>query len=169
EAFTEAEYGLLPASGDELRANCSCPDYANPCKHIAGSYYRVAGILDQDPFLLFQLRGMGRDRLQKLLSATPLGQALANQLREDEIAPPPPQLTLYSPTPIQPVEAAPDHRSFWQGGTLPRHERSSGPKIPALAIRREGDRPPFWHRENSFIEAMSALYLTVESKNRDSL
>ena len=36
---------------------CSCPDVANPYKYIAGVYFRLAGQLDRDPFLLFELRG----------------------------------------------------------------------------------------------------------------
>ncbi len=168
-AFAEAKVGLLPASGKELKASCDCPDYANPCKHIAGTYYRVAGILDQDPFVLFQLRGMPQAKLQKALSTTPLGQALASQLAAE--APlPEPQATVYPAIPVKAIEGGLDYRSFWRSGLLPKaHEQRSSPKIPALAIRLEGERPPFWHRENSFIEAMSELYLLVEKKNKDSL
>jgi uncharacterized Zn finger protein len=167
-AFNNAKVGLLPASGKELKARCSCPDYANPCKHIAGTYYRVAGLLDQDPFLLFQLRGMPHDKLQKALSATPLGRALAGQIASD-VPLPEPQATVYPSITAQPVEASPDYPNFWRGSPLPKPRQHNGPRIPALAIRREGERPPFWHRENSFIEAMSELYLMVEKKNRGSL
>ncbi len=167
-AFADAEVGLLPASGKELKARCSCPDFANPCKHIAGAYYRVAGLLDQDPFLLFQLRGMPQAKLQKALSATPLGRALASQLAADA---PPPELraSVYPPTPAQAVAEPPDYRGFWRGAPLPKPRERNAPKIPALAIRREGERPPFWQRENAFIEAMGELYLLVEKKNRDGL
>lgn len=51
---------LLPAPGD-LHPRCSCPDFADPCKHAAAVCYLVADALDDDPFLLFALRG--RDRL----------------------------------------------------------------------------------------------------------
>ncbi len=53
------EVELLPASG-ELRTACSCPDDAEPCKHAAAVCYAVAGALDADPFVLLELRGMGR-------------------------------------------------------------------------------------------------------------
>ena len=56
---------LLPHSRANFKTNCSCPDYANPCKHIAGVYYLVASQLDADPLLLFELRGLSRDKLQK--------------------------------------------------------------------------------------------------------
>ena len=53
---------LLPRSG-ELRTACSCPDWAEPCKHAAAVCYLVADALDEDPFVLLRLRGMGRDEV----------------------------------------------------------------------------------------------------------
>jgi uncharacterized Zn finger protein len=47
---------LLPGAGD-LTPRCSCPDSANPCKHIAAVYYLVADEVDADPFVLFLARG----------------------------------------------------------------------------------------------------------------
>jgi uncharacterized Zn finger protein len=44
---------------------------------MAVAYYRLAGRLDSDPFLLFELRRLSRERLRQALSATPLGKALA--------------------------------------------------------------------------------------------
>jgi uncharacterized Zn finger protein/superfamily II DNA or RNA helicase len=54
---------LLPASWDDLRARCSCPDWANPCKHLAAVYYLLANEIDQNPFLLFKLRGLPEEEL----------------------------------------------------------------------------------------------------------
>jgi len=54
-----AEVELLPRSG-ELRTACSCPDDAEPCKHAAAVCYLVADAIDEDPFVLFLLRGMDR-------------------------------------------------------------------------------------------------------------
>ncbi len=53
---------LLPDAG-ELQPRCSCPDWADPCKHAAGVCYLVADALDTDPFALFELRGRDRDRV----------------------------------------------------------------------------------------------------------
>jgi SNF2 family DNA or RNA helicase/uncharacterized Zn finger protein len=49
---------LLPTSWQELNANCSCPDWANPCKHLAAVYYLIANEIDKNPFILFHLRGV---------------------------------------------------------------------------------------------------------------
>ena len=51
---------LLPGPG-ELQPRCSCPDWADPCKHSAAVCYLVAQALDADPFGLFLLRGLYRD------------------------------------------------------------------------------------------------------------
>lgn len=51
---------LLPVAGD-LRSHCSCPDWANPCKHVAALCYLAADLLDDDPFALLLLRGRDRD------------------------------------------------------------------------------------------------------------
>src|SRR5215475_7457934 len=69
EAFAEAKLSLFPEKLRDLETNCSCPDWSNPCKHIAAVYYLVGEEFDRDPFLLFKLRGKGRDEFIKLLSA----------------------------------------------------------------------------------------------------
>ena len=59
---------LLPTKGD-LRPRCSCPDAASTCKHAAAVAYLVAEALDDDPFLLFALRGRTRTALLDELRA----------------------------------------------------------------------------------------------------
>jgi uncharacterized Zn finger protein len=51
---------LLPGPG-ELQPRCSCPDWADPCKHAAAVCYLVADELDADPFALLRLRGRDRE------------------------------------------------------------------------------------------------------------
>jgi uncharacterized Zn finger protein len=41
--------------------------------------------------------------------------------------------------------------------------------VPALLIKKQGDNPPFWPGDNSFIEAMEAIYEQVRIKNKKSL
>ncbi len=57
-----AKIDLLPVAG-EVQPRCSCPDWAEPCKHSAAVCYLVADTLDADPFLLFLMRGRDRDSL----------------------------------------------------------------------------------------------------------
>ncbi|MFE5913202.1 SWIM zinc finger family protein [Streptomyces wedmorensis] len=58
----EAVTGLLPAAGD-LVPDCSCPDDGYPCKHAAALCYQAARLLDEDPFVLFLMRGRGEQEL----------------------------------------------------------------------------------------------------------
>ena len=69
EAFDTAGLSLFPASGDELGGDCSCPDWGNPCKHVAAVYYLLAEAFDRDPFLVFAWRGRPRERLLAELRA----------------------------------------------------------------------------------------------------
>lgn len=59
EDARSAGVALLPDAGD-LQPRCSCPDWADPCKHSAAVCYLVAGLLDEDPFRLLELRGRHR-------------------------------------------------------------------------------------------------------------
>jgi len=56
---------LLPTTWQELNANCSCPDWANPCKHLAAVYYLIANEVDKNPFILFHLRGVETNTLMQ--------------------------------------------------------------------------------------------------------
>ncbi len=51
---------VLPDRGD-LGPQCSCPDWAEPCKHAAALCYIAADMFDADPFALLTLRGRSRD------------------------------------------------------------------------------------------------------------
>lgn len=80
EAFGACGLSLFPATPADLDTACSCPDWANPCKHVAAVYYLLAEAFDTDPFLIFAWRGRGKDELLAGLRARRGGQG-----------PPPPQ------------------------------------------------------------------------------
>jgi uncharacterized Zn finger protein len=63
DAFAATGLSLFPATARDLNTACSCPDWANPCKHIAAVYYLLAEAFDRDPFLIFAWRGRPRERL----------------------------------------------------------------------------------------------------------
>ncbi|MBL0312159.1 MAG: SWIM zinc finger family protein [Holophagaceae bacterium] len=60
ETFRESGASLYPRVPKELQTHCDCPDWANPCKHVAAVCYVMAEALDRDPWLLFDLRGKTR-------------------------------------------------------------------------------------------------------------
>ncbi|MFC8077371.1 SWIM zinc finger family protein [Streptomyces sp. NPDC057307] len=57
-----ASADLLPSAGD-LTPDCSCPDDGFPCKHAAALCYQTARLLDEDPFVLFLMRGRGEHEI----------------------------------------------------------------------------------------------------------
>ncbi len=70
ETFRESGASLYPRVPKELQTHCDCPDWANPCKHVAAVCYIMAEALDRDPWLLFDLRGMTREEVLAALQAT---------------------------------------------------------------------------------------------------
>ncbi len=67
EIITRRETGLFPRPA-EIGLSCSCPDWAGMCKHVAATLYAVGARLDQNPELLFVLRGA--DHLELVTEAT---------------------------------------------------------------------------------------------------
>lgn len=62
ELFTAQGSGLFPAP-KEIKFNCSCPDWALMCKHVAAVLYGIGARLDEDPTLFFTLRAVDIDDL----------------------------------------------------------------------------------------------------------
>lgn len=145
QTFKDNRLSLFPEKLRDLQTDCSCPDWSNPCKHIAAVYYLLAEEFDRDPFLLFKLRGLTREELTEALSKA--GGAVATGAEPAaEVALPPEPLA---------VEAA----SFWQGGALPENlfGEVRKPPVNAALPKRLGNFP-FWRGEENFSEAMNKLY-----------
>ncbi len=168
DVFSEMGLHLLPYSERDFETSCSCPDWANPCKHIAGVYYLLASALDQDPFLMFELRGLSRDDLHAELVRTPLGQILSSALKSEDVPAVEPVESLYTRPAREPDAVVASHKDFWTGAKrLPAPLTSaSQASVPALLIKKQGDYPPFWRKDVSFISVMEELYERVRTKNR---
>ena len=168
DAFSGLGLHLLPHSERDFVTSCSCPDWANPCKHIAGVYYLLASALDNDPFLMFELRGLSRDDLHTELTRSPLGKILASALDSDEEPLVEPVTSYYTPLMREPVTVEATHKEFWTGAKrLPSQMANPlQPGVPALLIKKQGDYPPFWHKDVSFISVMEELYERVRTKNK---
>jgi uncharacterized Zn finger protein len=163
EAFyRQFKLHLLPYSSKDFETKCSCPDWSNPCKHIAGVYYLVAANLDQDPFLLFELRGLSREKLAQELIKSPLGKILSQGLMSEKLAPEPVE-SYYTKPILVPANSQIKQKEFWQGEKrIPEHlSDNSGTTIPAIIVKKAGDYPPFWHQDSSFIEVMSDFYTRI--------
>jgi uncharacterized Zn finger protein len=170
EAFATSGLHLLPHSKADFKTSCSCPDYSNPCKHIAGVYYLVAAELDRDPFLLFELRGLSRETLKTELAKSPLGMALSAELTAEKAAPRPSSSYYTKPETVV-LEGEIDLREFWMSEKrLPQSfEATPQTNVPAVLIKKQGGFPPFWQKDSSFIDLMEEFYQRVKTKNKDVL
>lgn len=61
-AVTEKNTGLFPLP-TEIQLDCSCPDWATMCKHVAAVLYGVGARLDSQPELIFTLRAVDQTEL----------------------------------------------------------------------------------------------------------
>ncbi len=168
--FSELKLHLLPYSEKDIKTECSCPDWANPCKHIAGVYYLLASELDHDPFLMIELRGLSKTDLRKELIKTPLGKILSEELWDKEI-----ELEdsdSYYTEPIrEDIRENINIKEFWRGeNVLPQAiEPISRSGITAILIKKQGDYPSFWNKDNSFIEVMEQIYEQVKIKRKKTM
>lgn len=135
--FGEVGVSLFPARLDDLQTECSCPDWSNPCKHIAAVYYLLGEEFDRDPFLIFRLRGLDRPKLMTALGAG-----------AKRAAPPP---AAGEPLPADPA-------AYW-GGPAPEDVvgATSEPPVAAGAVRRLG-KFPFWRGERPLVEMLEPVY-----------
>lgn len=135
KVFTEVKLDLFPKKR-ELHTDCSCPDIANPCKHIAAVYYLLGEEFDRDPFLIFKLRGMDREPLLELLGVST-----------------PKQENTY-----EPQKLSIDSAFFWKGEALKEDIYGSvqPPPVPASLLKRLGSFP-FW-RGNVQLEQLVDVY-----------
>ncbi len=147
EVFKEAKLSLFPEKSGDLKTSCSCPDYSNPCKHIAAVYYLIGEEFDRDPFLLFRLRGLSRDELLARLAAPEKKAARGKKAVVAVEAPPPSE-----PLPVDPA-------AFWTGGPLPTDAAVpvSSPRVSAALAKRLGNFP-FWRGNDPFLDTLEKTY-----------
>ena len=143
ESFAEA--GLFPTRDADLITSCDCPDFSNPCKHIAAVYYLLAEQFDRDPFLLFRLRGIEREQFVAMLGKSGRTQRTAGDVIESE-----PARETRAPSANPEV--------FWRGRPFPddRYGQVALSGEAAPLARRLGSFP-FWRGQRDFLEAMSDL------------
>ncbi len=154
-AFAAAGMTLFPAIEQDLVTSCSCPDWANPCKHVAAVYYLLGERFDADPFLMFLLRGRTREEVASALRAHRGASADASVIAE-----PPPEAEV----PLLDGSA----ESFWrspQGGAA-RALSFDQPLLDALPVKSLGP-PPFVDDERAFSATMTHLYRSISARARN--
>lgn len=123
EAFQAAKLDLFPNKW-EMKQACNCPDWADVCKHLAAVHYILAERFDEDPFLLFRLRGKTQE---EVVAALGTGAAEGTTAVAPEYTPAPPLSESLA--------------TFWQIGSqveqLPFH--IALPDAPYPLLERLGD------------------------------
>lgn len=130
EAFQAAGVPLFPQTARDIQTECSCPDFANPCKHIAAVYYLLGERFDEDPFLIFHLRGRTREQIMDALRAR-----RAAVTEESAIVP---------TAPAEPVPALADlMATYYQAGDEMQTIaiQIAAPEVEAAILRRLGMAP----------------------------
>jgi uncharacterized Zn finger protein len=155
EAFAAAKVNLFPASSGDLKTDCSCPDWSNPCKHVAAVYYLLGEQFDSDPFLLFRLRGQTKDEIMSMLRTRRALHAITEE--EEAVATTEPPMV---EEPIEPLDADPDR--FWHGSgeLIDFRVTIAAPPIDAAPIKRLGS-PKFWHGKQDFVALLSGAYQAI--------
>jgi uncharacterized Zn finger protein len=153
--FQEVGLSLFPTKLGDLKTDCSCPDWSNPCKHIAATYYLLGEEFDRDPFLIFTLRGLSRDALLARLEAKSAKQGGTARTPATPLRP------------VEPLSAASE--TFW-GAASERIEDSFGaveiPREPAALAERLGGFP-FWRGESPFLDTLSRIYAAASPRGLD--
>jgi uncharacterized Zn finger protein len=147
KAFKKAGLFLFPEKLKDLKTACSCPDWSNPCKHIAAVYYLLAEEFDRDPFLIFKLRGINREDLVAMLS------------RPDKKATQKKDKPKQEPFHEDEEALTSDISKFWNGETISDDIFGEVriPPMPAALPKRLGSFP-FWRAEERFLDAMESIY-----------
>jgi len=124
-------------------------------KHIAAVYYLLGERFDDDPFMLFRLRGRTKEQIMEALRAKRAAGAAV-------IAEP---AATYEPEPAPAVESAPletclDH--YWDLGEDIDDFRVTvaPPPVEAALLKRLGT-PPFWEGSQDFLTSLGAVYAAV--------
>jgi uncharacterized Zn finger protein len=128
--FQSVGLSLFPRNLADIRFDCSCPDYGNPCKHAAAVYYLLAEQIDADPFVLFHLRGRTREQiLTTLRSLRSAATGVTAEVEEDAAA-----VASHAPA----LDA--DLSRFWGAPTNLIHSAPVAPKKPPVLVQL-GDPP----------------------------
>jgi uncharacterized Zn finger protein len=157
QSFEEVGLSLFPARLGDLQTNCSCPDWSNPCKHIAAVYYLIGEEFDRDPFLIFKLRGATREEFIEMLGSAGAGET--GGLGDEISLPVPVPSTGREPSQSPAEPLATESESFWAGAALPDDffGEVSLPVVTAALPRRLGNFA-FWRGEERFLEAIAPVY-----------
>jgi uncharacterized Zn finger protein len=150
DVVTRAELNLFPEREADLETDCTCPDWSNPCKHIAAVYLLLAEEFDRDPFLLFRLRGMRQGALMDRIGGD-IEAALGETDADEDTSPD-----------AQPLRADDD---FWDVPSLPDDLYGAVETPPSHApLPKQLGKFPLWRADEPLIEALEPIYEAASAR-----
>lgn len=156
EVFAQARASLFPKAQGDLRLHCGCPDKATVCKHLAATFYLLGEQLDDDPFLLFRLRGRDQDEVLEGLRRRVGAGSGADTGAEPGATPPEAD---HEPSPA--ADAAPlDPAGFWSAAGAPPRIDLPTERPDLSLLRRLG---PFMALEDDLVARLGPVYRSVAS------
>ena len=154
EVFVEAGVSLFPKQRADLETTCSCPDWGDPCKHVAATHYVLGEALDRDPFLLFELRGRAKEQVLDALRAA-RGGASETTAKCGRSKAAPPSKTLEVPTVKLGKLKAGDYDKPRE--PLPAFRFSFDEPAAHGAVLRQLGEPTTWQSDASPAEVLAPL------------
>lgn len=139
--FKSCGLALLPTQKGDIWSQCSCPDYANPCKHLAAVYYLVGETIAHSPLLLLKLRGI--------------------ELAKESCA------SGKSPLPAPPADASPPRiNDFYKFSVQAPKWKSCGISGADAPLLKRLGPIPLWRGEERFEETLSSVYRRCADRAR---
>jgi uncharacterized Zn finger protein len=162
EAFNAVNIALFPTASLDLDTKCSCPDYANPCKHIAAVYYLLAERFDEDPFLIFKLRGQTKEQISATLREKRAGTVESSPGSSEDTSSTAPA------TPLPLLEEKLD--TFWQAGEALETftVKPGAPEVDKAILKRLGNAPFTIGKENIAV-LLAKVYDVVDATIRKKI
>jgi len=145
--FEQVHSPLFPRRSGDIKSTCSCPDWANPCKHLAAVYCLLGETLSKNPFLLLALRGIARADLIETMDVTAPKQPVAPRVKKAKVIPPLTTDAFYGTV----------HPPMTDFGAPPRVD------IAAPLVQRLGPLP-FWRGHERFSDTLEHLYVRAASR-----
>jgi uncharacterized Zn finger protein len=153
---------LFPSGHADVEMTCSCPDWEAPCKHLAAVLLLVGERLDQDPFLLFTLRGRTQEQIVRALrerrarrAELPSAESALAELSAEAESP------HSAPQALSPTDTL---DRFWQLGaeleSLQVHVRPPEVELQVLKVLGE----PAFAQDETLQQRLAEVYSTVSKR-----
>ncbi|MGL5875758.1 MAG: SWIM zinc finger family protein [Xenococcaceae cyanobacterium] len=149
QVFISNGLSLFPFTLSEVRSRCSCPDKANPCKHIGAIYYQLADRFSEDPFVIFQLRGRTKTQILERL----------RQLRNQNL-----DVSTSITNPVETTNEAVSSRSQKESKTQKNTKSRSKTVNKSSENQKDFDLKKFWHYDEPLDSSLVVISPPLDRK-----